>query len=446
MFDIAETENIYFAKSKGYFKEVLSSYANGNYRSAVVMLYSIAVCDLLFKLQELHDLYGDTIAKQILDEVEKDRTSNESKSRSQWEKSLIEKIYRRTDLLDDKSYTDLMHLNDHRNFSAHPAMNKEYDLVSPSQETTIADIKNTVDNILAKPPIFAKSIVDTLTEDLEDKKDIFKQKSDLDDYLSKKYFGRMSSSMKKKAFRSFWKLCFIMSDDERCDRNRTINRRAMECLYSKTEGINDYISSDAMFTSVTNDPACMGHLCGFLSEFPEVYKCLKDDIKLQIKHFIEEKPTLKLIAWFTCANKKVHLNNLNATTYHETYPEGYVRYAREKFKLEGLADEYYDFSIKYFGMSRSFDTANERYRVAIQPILDHLKRSQFISLIAVINGNDQIYNRNACLYTDNEILRSGLDQIGKDFDFSQYPNFKYSEDVLEPKEDVDDSNEEDILS
>ena len=36
---IPETNEIYFAKTKEYFNEVLSSYSNGNYRSAVVMLY-----------------------------------------------------------------------------------------------------------------------------------------------------------------------------------------------------------------------------------------------------------------------------------------------------------------------------------------------------------------------------------------------------------------------
>lgn len=50
-----EKDGIYFSKMKEYFKEVVSSYINGNYRSATVMLYSVAICDILFKLQELKD-------------------------------------------------------------------------------------------------------------------------------------------------------------------------------------------------------------------------------------------------------------------------------------------------------------------------------------------------------------------------------------------------------
>lgn len=58
-----EADGIYFSKTKEYFKEVVSSYINGNYRSATVMLYSVAICDILFKLQELKDMYNDSVKK-----------------------------------------------------------------------------------------------------------------------------------------------------------------------------------------------------------------------------------------------------------------------------------------------------------------------------------------------------------------------------------------------
>ena len=60
---------IFDTRSKEYFSEVLSCYAAGNHRSAVVMLWSVAVCDLLFKLQNLVDLYGDEKSKAILAEI-----------------------------------------------------------------------------------------------------------------------------------------------------------------------------------------------------------------------------------------------------------------------------------------------------------------------------------------------------------------------------------------
>ena len=65
------SDRIHYGKTKDYFKEVLSSYHNGNHRSAVVMLWSVAVCDLVYKLQSLIDLYDDASAKLILAEMSK---------------------------------------------------------------------------------------------------------------------------------------------------------------------------------------------------------------------------------------------------------------------------------------------------------------------------------------------------------------------------------------
>src|SRR5699024_5020270 len=130
MMTLPEMDKIYFSKTKTYFKEVLSSYSNGNFRSATVMLYSIAICDILFKLQELRDVYNDSVAIEILDSVEKTQTS--SKSKSSWEKVLIDEVRQKTQLLEIQAYSNLIHLYDDRNLSAHPAMTQDYELISPS--------------------------------------------------------------------------------------------------------------------------------------------------------------------------------------------------------------------------------------------------------------------------------------------------------------------------
>lgn len=168
---IPETNEIYFSKTKEYFNEVLSSYANGNYRSAVVMLYSTVICDILLKLKELKDMYNDSTANSILKEIE--RTKKESTSKSSWEKELLEKVRDKTNLIDSKVFSDLSHLYDDRCFSAHPAVNEDFELYTPNQETVIAHIKNILNGVLIKPPIFIKSVINMLTDDLKDKSAIY---------------------------------------------------------------------------------------------------------------------------------------------------------------------------------------------------------------------------------------------------------------------------------
>lgn len=78
---------IFDTRTKEYFSEVLSCYSAGNHRSAVVMLWSVVVCDLLFKLQHLVDLYGDGKAKKILAEIGQMQRDNERSP--MWETRLV---------------------------------------------------------------------------------------------------------------------------------------------------------------------------------------------------------------------------------------------------------------------------------------------------------------------------------------------------------------------
>lgn len=339
---IPEAEDIYFAKTREYFNEVLSNYANGNYRSAVVMLYSVAICDLLFKLQELADMYNDTVAVEILQEVEKCRNPGDNKSKSRWEKEFVDSIYTKTELLDLESYTNLNHLYDHRNFSAHPALNDRYELVSPSKETTIALIKSILENILIKPPIFVKRVTDMLLEDLSEKKSIYQDEPEkLREYLRRKYFDRMSDSMKKSTFRSFWKLCFCLPDDEDCQRNRSINRKAMEFLFSDTSGLLEFMKSDTMFAKTSPDDNCVMQLCILLAHFPQIYSVLSDDTKLQISALIAKNSTARIISWFTSSSKTAHMQRMIDSAYFGKIDETTINFVADQYELTGGPSLFY---------------------------------------------------------------------------------------------------------
>lgn len=86
-------------------------------------------------------MFNDTVASGILTQIDKCRNEHDNKSKSKWEKELVDSIYNKTELISLEAYTNLNHLYDHRNFSAHPAINENYELISPSKETTIAHIK-----------------------------------------------------------------------------------------------------------------------------------------------------------------------------------------------------------------------------------------------------------------------------------------------------------------
>lgn len=156
---------IFDIRSKEYFTEVLSCYVAGNYRSAVVMLWSVVVCDLLFKLQHLVDLYEDDKAKTILAQIGKLRLASERSS--EWELKLVELVAEQTQLLDIAELENLLHLQRQRHLAAHPVVNANYQLHRPNRDTARALIRNALDGLLTKAPILSKQIVGDLVKDLE---------------------------------------------------------------------------------------------------------------------------------------------------------------------------------------------------------------------------------------------------------------------------------------
>ncbi len=186
---------IFDARSKEYFSEVLSCYAAGNHRSAVVMLWSVVVCDLLFKLQHLVDLYGDDKAKAILADIGKLQEDNERSP--VWEIKLVESVAEQTQLLDIAERENLLHLQRQRHLAAHPVVNANFQLHRPNRDTARALIRNALDGLLTKAPILSKQIVGDLVEDLEQASGILIDDKKLKAYLESKYFSRFNPEVEK---------------------------------------------------------------------------------------------------------------------------------------------------------------------------------------------------------------------------------------------------------
>jgi len=446
---IPETDGIYFQKTREYFNEVLSSYSNGNYRSAIVMLYSVAICDILFKLQELRDMFNDPIADSILREVDKMRNANDNKSKSRWEKELIDNVRNKTKLLDLEAYTNLNHLYDHRNFSAHPALNENYELITPSKETTIAHIKNTLNNILIKPPIFIKNVIDALTEDLRGKGEIYRGRyEELSTYLNNKYYCKMPESMKLTTLKALWKFCFCLPDNEDCMNNLRINRMALEILIdSIPKETSAYIRDNERFFSASYDGKCMICLVLMLSNHPEIYGVLGSEIRLQIDTYLEEHTNAKLISWFKAATPKAHIQSLQDLQNINSDLTA-VKLLIQHFDDMGELPLLIDYFIDYYGKSGNYNTADNRFEVEIQPFIDRMTDVQIVRLIEVTNNNRQIYDRGAAYRANKEIVLRAKEVLGLDFDYTVYPHFKFDSEIIYGNDvkETTDATEDDGLS
>ena len=419
---LKNAENIYFPQISEYFREVISSYDNGNYRSAIVMLYSTIVCDLILKLKELSEVYSDSKAESMLAEIDKQRAKAFDSS---WEWKLIHSIRDRTELLSDEAFAMLQHIYDLRNFSAHPAMNEEYELISPTPEMTVAYIKQALDCVLTKPSVFAQNIVDRISDDIANRKDIFlNDLKVLNNYLEKVYFSRMSAKVKNQVFKAFWKFTFKKDEGEIFDSNRVINRKTLEILLSKHgQEICQYVRENAAFFTASNSSKCMKNLCVLLAYYPQVYDCLDDNTKHQIVAF--DADNFVLIKWFITGCLEDHLSSLRIQ--RDRISEKLLAILREVCNRQGLPHLFPQFLIEYYSQCCTYISAGNRFDNTIEPNLEHFSADDFTKLIQAIDSNPTIHNYYGQKRRNDVIIEKALQVLPKDYALHAYKNFQYTE-------------------
>lgn len=415
---------IFDARSKEYFSEVLSCYAAGSYRSAVVMLWSVVVCDLLFKLQHLVDLYGDDKAKTILNEIGKLQQANERSS--EWESKMVESVAEQTQLLDIAERENLLHLQRQRHLAAHPVVNANFQLHRPNRDTARALIRNALDDLLTKAPILSKQIVGDLVEDLEQVSGILIDDKKLKAYLESKYFSRFNPEVEKAVFKALWKFVFRLAD-ERCEKNRTINYSALTLLYGRNPAqFQALVEADRdYFSAIATDGSPLVCLIHFLSRLSGIYGSLADHAKTAIQHTAEQETSARCLAWFTAPSLQEHADRLRAWIVGDDSPQ----IGRETWDaMRGISDspEWEKALVRlasaYYVASSNYDGADKRFNEAVRPLLPAFGLDDCIELIRGIETNGQTWERRGA-YTDHRELRARAVEINSTFDPAHYAVF-----------------------
>ena len=331
--------------------------------------------------------------------------------------------YKKTKLIDLEAYTHINHLYDDRNFSAHPALNDNYELICPSQETTIANIKNIIKDIFIKPPIFIKNIVDMLTEDLQEKKYVYENSEEkLKIFLDNKYYAHMDLGMKKNLFKTLWSFCFCKPKDPDCQNNLDINRKALKVLfYSFNSEAIKYVSENADLFTVATDNKCIHNLILFLSAISELYSPLNSDVKEHIDKAIKESGDDFFISWFVKGEEE-HLKALKNNTELNVKKID-IDWGVQHYKECGLYSELLEFFIIHYGNSNSFDMADTRYTYIIRPFLKDFTRDQLELLINKIEDNNQLNSRRLARMSNQEIYDIAKCKLPSDYKYP--PNFSY---------------------
>lgn len=420
------SEKIHYGKTKDYFQEVLSSYHNGNYRSAVVMLWSVAVCDIVYKLQYLVDLYQDQVAQSILDELTK--LQKKDPKSSSWEVKLIEDTHAKTNLLDNSEYENLGYLQKQRHLSAHPILDSDRQLHTPNKETVRALIRNTLEDLLIKPPFYTKKIIDELLENIAEAAPALNTRQKVKKYLESRYLSKLKPEVELSIYRSLWKLVFKV-EDENCIKNRDINLQTLEVIgnrnigsiLTKIKGEKDY------YSNVSSIPLTLDYLVIYLSKNSKIYDLLNEDAKLKIQHNVKTTNTSKICGWFVKENLQVHYEDILSLIENDSnfnFTEVELKLLFEICDTEEWQHLFCRILSSYYCASIWYHVADSRFQQAISPYLEVFDKEAIVFLIERIEQNNQVYRRRKAREEHKEIKKKLFQLHGQEFDLKPYPKFK----------------------
>ena len=84
----------------------------------------------------------------------------------------------------------------------------------------------------------------------------------------------------------------------------------------------------------------------------------------------------------------------------------------------------FEYGIKLYASSSSYDEADWRFEDFIQPYIDNFSMEQLRYIVEAVNTNNQLFGRMKAARS-NSIIRKRILLLENKFDFSLYPNFRY---------------------
>lgn len=414
-------EQIYFQKTREYFDEIEKSFYSESYRSAVVMLYSVVIADLLYKLEELKDYYSDTVAENIINEVNSIRKANPKSS--EWENKLIERISKETSIIEPYILVNIEHLKEIRNFSAHPSLDQNNELIKPSREKTLGLIKDMLIGIFIRPPLFIKKITTNILEDISNKKeDFLLDNSKFKKYIRKKYFDKIPENMIINVFKDFWKLTF-KTENEDCNQNRDINLGFLLITMQdyKLKILENIRKDKQKYNNISDNSNIVIYLVEFIYYYPEVYTQLSDENKIIIDVATNNKKDYKLLMYYAFKNLEEQLKELSVENFNNLHTkELFEKKVEEDGEMVLIIDKY----MKFFADSYSYNEADDRFNRFIRPYISKMDLMQVKKLIEIINTNNQIYGRGRAEFDNNDIIkRANIDW--QNINLDDYEKFEY---------------------
>lgn len=395
---------IYNEKTKIYFEEVIDSYRNENYRSCVVMLYTVSICDLIFKLKDLSEIHNSDKAKDILTKLSTKKELDPVSSA--WETELVKSSFNEAKIIETDVYTHLSNLKQIRNLAAHPVIDSTDILYEPKVYETGAMILNMLDGLLTKHPLFMKEVFVPFLGEIARIKEEFPSKAELEKYLKSKYFKHFNSELSRYIFKNLWKICFI-KDGEQESKNRKQNIKVLGILYENyTDDLFASVkNSKDYFSNVIDDENIFKDFISFLQSYSEIYDELESHLKQRIQKFVKSKNDLLVQSIFFSNSFITHIDLLKNSFHHtnsEYWNPRYISYGLESSEIDYLKQHaktsqeqmhLQEFLIDHYAHASTYDSADILFYRCIEKNIEFFDLEGLEYLLTQHDANPQCSER-----------------------------------------------------
>lgn len=425
--------NISDLTSRAYFEDVLHSYYSKNYRSSILLLYSLVINDLYKKLIYMNEngLFN------IYPELEKIKILSQEK---EVKYSLIEKeiygIYKDKNILNKTTVDMLDYLTKVRDKCAHPIFSGEDEYYSPSMDETRMLINKSYNDILIvdlyiKEPygVIKNSLELTewnlYTKELFGIKENENEISKFTKYFEKKYLAKMTDNNYIKLFKSLINMIFKKHNEDAIKYQYIRFKLLIVFLdylskYGKLELLKniynwDLIGNDTIYDSIPKDvDSCqsLGYMFEFLFKYPIFIGEIKDRNELLYNHL---KDNLDNNVWHIIKYYSIFYDNIQIAIQDKN--ESYSFY---KIVLKHCSDKMDDkFLIKILKIIfeqipefNGYDIADEMCSILIKMVeARKFKSEDIFEILEIMDNNRQIYDisRNNSKEQFKKLVNLGID-------------------------------------
>lgn len=384
------------------------------------MLYATVICDIVYKLDELVTVYGDTRAQKILNEINVLQTQNPTSA--EWERLLVEKCKDANRVLEIPDYSNVVSLQNLRHLCAHPVINGNKELYHPNEHIVLGHIYNMLDGVLTKSAYYRKNLFNIFLTDIANAKSKFVANKDLENYITLKFLDKLNSVDDEFFFfKSLWKIVFEL-DDQDCRDNREVNFTSLLLMVKRHKDIflERFDNQKTYFGQHVHTDASrrMRMLVKFFDYYPEFMEKLPEDVKLTINNSIDQSQDLSALAIFRANNVVDHIFNARPET--EGSASFLSHYLRENINPASALD----YNIQHYGRSFSYDAGDSRFTEFIEPYVYQFTIEQLNRIVECVNANSQLYDRRRAR-RDNCLIYNRIMEIDPNYDFAPYSYFRH---------------------